>query len=90
MRVALVHRKRASVASTKTFRGRNLPQLMIKLSAWLFVERDEHPPSEYKLVVWVEPEDDPRAQKLMELLRQKGITVGNHVIEGAEIGARTI
>ncbi|WP_338251056.1 hypothetical protein [Pyrodictium abyssi] len=54
---------------------------MIKLSAWLFVEKDEHPPEEYRLVVWVEPEDDPRARKLMELLRQKGIAVGNQMLE---------
>jgi len=81
LRAALIHRRRSTIAAQKTFRGRNVPQLMIKLSAWLFVERDEHPSREYRLVVWVEPEDDPRARKLMNLLIQKGIAVGNQTLE---------
>ena len=81
VRAALVHRERSTIAAQRTFRGRNVPQLMIKISAWLFVEKDEHPPEEYRLVVWVEPEDDPRAQKLMKLLRDRGIVIGNHMLK---------
>jgi hypothetical protein len=90
VRAALVHRKRSTVATQRTFKGRNIPQLIIKMSAWLLVEKDDHPPEEYRLVVWVEPENDPRAQRLMQLLKERGILIGNHMLrEVREFAIRT-
>ena len=78
---SLVKRNNGAKAISKTFRGRIPFQLFIKLAAWLIAYGDQYPKEQYKLMVYIEPADDPRAVKLKELLKNSGVTVVDEVIQ---------